>query len=173
MNMATGYTKDRHGTIRALPLGGVVALVEGDPQYADYMAWLAAGNEPEVPLEEAKAIALEEAAWVFNTLVSEGFTYDGAVYQMDDASRVNISALGSSAGLASLNVGAPWPAEFAFRAADNSWVPMTATEVVAFANTARDAYMALRVKYAGLKDAIAAAESTQAVQAIDIAAAFA
>lgn len=128
----------------------------------------AAPAVPPPTLDQARAGKQLEIDAAFDTAVAEGMPWQGKVLQIDDASRANISgqatrALGVLMGANQL----VWPQDFAWRMADNSWLPVTAEEMLDMAQAASDRYVALRLVLAAKKDAVAAAADVAAVEAID------
>lgn len=133
--------------------------------------WLLAGGVllPPPPdldaLRAAKRRAIE-IAWV--AAVDAGMPWAGKVLQIDDASRQNIGNMALLAGLVVQGVeGMEWPADMAWRMADNSWLPLSAGEMLTMASAVVDRYRALRLNVAALKDALAAAVTVEAIAAVD------
>jgi len=113
----------------------------------------------------AKRAAIEAA---FAAAVAAGVEYGGKVLQIDDASRANISgqAVRAAAAVAGLNA-VTWPETFAWRMLDNTYLPLSATDMLDMAQAASDRYIALRFRLGQLKDALAAATTADEVAAID------
>lgn len=144
------------------PLPNQEYLEDGHPELAG------------LSLGDAKRAKLAAAGVAFLAASKAGLSHGGKLFQLDESSQQNISALSTRAGLTLAGVaGVSWPPGFAFIATDNSAVPFTAAQFVAFGNAAADRVIALRLAYRALKDSILAAESAQALDAIDVAAAFA
>ena len=98
-----------------------------------------------------------------------GFTYQGVVYQLNDASQMRITALALKAQRAVDGApGATWEEGFAFIAADNTPVPFTAEEFGPFADAAANVVIARRLNARALKDAVLAAANAEDIAAIDI-----
>jgi hypothetical protein len=112
-----------------------------------------------------QGLKLDELSSVFEAKVLAGLTHQGAVFQIDEQSRANIAAMATFA--ISANLGGPWPKDFYWIAADNTHVPMSSTEMLAFAQAAGAYVSSLILKQRGVKDAIAAATSVAEVDAID------
>lgn len=138
----------------------------------EYLAWLATGNTPDpVDLVSAKAAKIAEIETAFAAAVEAGMPHADKVLQIDDASRQNIAAVATRAiGVVQAIDGMTWPPGFAWRMADNSWLPIEPAEFLAMAQQAADFYTAFIVHRAGLKDAVTGAASVAALNAIDAAA---
>jgi hypothetical protein len=82
---------------------------------------------------------------------------------------VNISAIALRAALKSISTpGITWPEEgYPWRTFENDWLPLTAAEFLDMAQQAADLYTAIRVRYAGLKDALAGAADAASIAAVD------
>jgi hypothetical protein len=120
-------------------------------------------------LGPAKALKLAHAAGYFLGLFAlpNGFTYSGALYQIDyPDSQSAITAMGSDAA-ASLAGHGTWDAGFYFIAADNSHVAMDAATMLAFAQAVADYVRKSRYRFRVLKDQILAAADFAALNAID------
>jgi hypothetical protein len=97
-----------------------------------------------------------------------GFSWNGATYQIDPLSRQNIAAWGSIAlGVAANVPGLTWPPGFVWVAADNTSIPYTAADFLVFAQAAANRVTALVLNARGLKDAVTAATTAQALAAVD------
>ena len=98
----------------------------------------------------------------------------GTFIQIDAESRTNIASLATTAGLFLLGApGIDWPSDGQpYRTMANEWLMLTPAEIdhglIADLDmlTAAD-FTAIRVRYAGLKDALAAAADAAAIAAID------
>ncbi len=120
-------------------------------------------------LSLAKGAKLNAAGAAFLAASKAGLSHGGKLFQLDESSQQNIAALSTRAGLTAAGVpGATWPQGFAFIASDNTPVPFTAAQFVAFGNAAADRVIALRFAYRALKDSILAAASIEALDAIDV-----
>jgi hypothetical protein len=120
-------------------------------------------------LAEAQGEVLSRLGAAMEARIAAGRNYRGAAYQIDDASRANITAAGALA-LASLSGAAPWPEGFYWIAADNSHVAMSDAECFAFAQDVAGYYTALVYANRALKDAIAALATNDACDAFEIGA---
>lgn len=124
----------------------------------------------ELLLGDAKRVKLAAAGAAFLAASKAGLSHGGKLFQLDESSQQNISALSTRAGFVVAGVaGATWPQGFAFIASDNTPVPFTAAQFVAFGNAAADRVIALRFAYRALKDSILAAASAEELDAITIA----
>jgi len=96
-----------------------------------------------------------------------GFSYQGKVYQLDDASQARITGLAVKADrFAAGSPGATWGGTFI--AADNSATTFTAVEFGAFADAASNVVIARRLYARSLKNQIVAAADQASLDAIDI-----
>jgi hypothetical protein len=116
-------------------------------------------------LRTAKAAAIDAA---YHARVAAGLAYASKVIQIDDESRSNISAIALRAALKAIGTpGITWPDEgYPWRTLENDWLPLSAAEFLDMAQQAADLYTAIRVRYAGLKDALAAAAEAAAIAAV-------
>lgn len=123
------------------------------------------------PLDAPRQAKLAAAGEEYAARLAAGVAHGGKVYQIDEASQRNIAAMGALASAVLAGVpGAAWLPGFAFIAADNEPVPMTAEEMFALAQAAAARVFALRVAFRTLKDAILAAADQNALEEIDVAA---
>ncbi|MBX9698602.1 MAG: DUF4376 domain-containing protein [Acetobacteraceae bacterium] len=101
---------------------------------------------------EVREEALARVAAGFDLAIAAGMPWAGKVLQIDDASRANLTsaALGAQIGL--------WPPGGAWRMADNSFLALTAPELVAMAGAAMGHYLALRQRMWARRDAARAAK---------------
>lgn len=126
------------------------------------------GNES-AWLPFAKTAALQSVKDAVASLVTAGLSHLGITYQIDDASRQNIAAMGSLAGLVVAGVpGVQWPAGFAWISSDNKQIPMDTVSMLAFASAAADYYSGILRNGRTLKDAISAAASAADLSAVDL-----
>lgn len=108
---------------------------------------------------------------LFAAKVAAGVPHRGKVIQIDDTSRSNIISMALLAklvidGTPSVN----WPADMTnigWRTKDNSYLTMTAPQMVTMALTAAGRFMMLRYRFGALKDAVAAAQSAEEIEVID------
>jgi Domain of unknown function (DUF4376) len=125
-------------------------------------------DSPELLLIAGKATALAAIDTAADAASAAGFAWNGTTYQIDDQSRQNIAAWGSIALGVMANVpGLTWPQGFVWVAADNSRVPFGAADFLTFAMAAANHATALVLNGRGLKDAVAAATTAQALAAVD------
>lgn len=111
-------------------------------------------------LEDARAEAAERVAEGFELTLAAGMPWQGRVLQIDDESRANLSGAALRAQLGTL------PTGFAWRMADNSFLPLDAAGVIAMAAATMDHYLALRRRMWAARDAARAAPSREAADAI-------
>ena len=95
----------------------------------------------------------------------------GKIIQIDDTSRSNIISMALLAKLVvDATPGVVWPADMAnigWRTRDNSYLPMTAPQMVTMALTAAARFMMLRYRFGALKDAVSASQTAEEIEAID------
>ncbi len=122
-------------------------------------------------LAQAQTIAAANVTLMLAGKIAAGWTYDGALYQIDAGAQANIAAMGALAGAVQSNVpGASWPTGFAWIDAANGSHAMNAAQMFVFAQGAATYVSALILNARALKDAILAATTVNAVQAIDLTA---
>lgn len=124
-------------------------------------AWV----RPPADLRAEKLAALERR---YEAALAAGMAYHGKVLQLRAVDQQNITAMGQEARWA-LAAAAPWPADFAWRMADNSFLPLAdAPAMIALGEAAKAEIQRLRrVKWAHA-DALAAAATAAAIAAYDI-----
>ena len=149
------------------------ASIPADPDNADwreFQAWLADGNTPDpvdIGLLISAKVAAVEALYEARSL--EGFTHGGKRFELDADSPGKIGDLATASGFFVLGVGGVTWDPIPFVAADNSvQVFATAADFIAFANAAKLATQALFARRYVLKTACRAAETVEALAAIDI-----
>lgn len=97
-----------------------------------------------------------------------GMAYGGAVLQIREPDQQNIIAMSQRAGLAAGGA-VSWPAEFAWRMADDSYLPLPVPSMmIELATAAANEVYRLRQVAWGHKDALDALESAAAIEAYDI-----
>ena len=124
---------------------------------------------PPIDLEALRSVKAATIAVAYRTRVDGGLSYGGKVIQIDDVSRANISAIALRAALKSIGTpGITWPEEgYPWRTLQNEWLLLTAAQFLDMAQQAADLYTAIRVRYGGLKDALAAAADAATIAAVD------
>ena len=122
------------------------------------------------PISSRKAALLAAIGAAYQARIAAGFDYDdGNVVQIDEASQARITGVAARASAARAG-DTTWDTGFAWRLADNSWMPLAAaTDMITFASAVADYVAGIRVRYWALKDAVAAAEDHADLDAIDIA----
>jgi hypothetical protein len=102
-----------------------------------------------------------------------GFTWTGALFQIDSDSQARIAAMGIMAlGTITDPAGSPWPPGFYWVAADNSHVAMDAAAMYAFGRAVGSHVSACVLRLRAIKDAIAGAADQAALAAIDVTAGY-
>jgi hypothetical protein len=123
-------------------------------------------------LAEVKAECSAAVDAIYLAKIGAGVAYNGAVYQIgpDKSGRWGTDNIADMAARANLAIDgkATWPTGFAFIADDNTPVPMTAEQMLAFATAAQDYFIALRIVARAKKTAIANAPDGAAVYALDL-----
>jgi hypothetical protein len=141
----------------------------GDADLADVLTAYKLPLYAEDPLLEAKREARDRAIALFHAKQEAGVSYNGAVIQIRDEDLPRIEGAALKALMAKLGAGAFWPADSAWRMADNSSLAIpTAAQMIELAIIAAGAYAALRRRLWAIKDALAAAATVEAVAAIDL-----
>lgn len=120
-------------------------------------------------LARAKAAKGQAIAAAYMAAVLQGVPHQGTALQIRDEDRPNIVAVFARAMANLIEVeGVAWPeGGHPFRMLDNSTILFTQAEFIALAVKAADRFTALRMNAGALKDALAAANTLAAVQAID------
>ena len=105
--------------------------------------------------------------------IAAGFTYGGALFQIDSDSQTQMAAMGIMAlGSITDPANSPWPDGFYWVAADNSHVPMDAATMYAFGRAVAGYVSACVLRLRAIKDAIAAAADQASLDAIDVTAGY-
>lgn len=146
-------------------------LSRGSPGWRDYLRWLAEGNElgqpapPPTPSIEERRDAMRAR---INTLrarrLAGGLTYEGNVYDTDEASRANLTAV-----VAAVAAGIPLPVGFTWRTSDNRDVPFDALGLIALGGAMLAHGEACYARSWQLK---AEVDSSEAPESIDIESAW-
>jgi Domain of unknown function (DUF4376) len=111
------------------------------------------GGSPEVvvtPGEKRDAL-LREVDERYAAAIAAGMPYAGKTLQVDLESQSNIDAM-----VTRITAGVPLPTDFAWRMADNTFLPLDAAGLVHMATGASDFVLALRITKWAHVDAIAA-----------------
>ena len=111
-------------------------------------------------LDEARAGNLARIEREFADRVAAGITFSGRPLEIDDASQAHMNAA------ASLQLAGVFPASFEWRMADNSFLPVTGPQMVTLAQTAAARVYALRRARWAARDAIRAAPTRAAADAV-------
>jgi hypothetical protein len=148
----------------ALPAGEAFAVAEAPAdarQIWDGNAW----SWPVEILRNEKMRALEAR---YAAALAAGLPYGGKLLQIREADQQNIAAMGQEARWV-LAIGASWPPGFAWRMADNSFLPLAdAAAMVALGEAAKaEVYRLRQVKWTHA-DAIAGAMDAAALAAINL-----
>lgn len=115
-------------------------------------------------LPEAQAEAVERLRGEFDAQVAKGAIYSGKPIQIDDASQMRMAAV-----VTQITAGVPLPAGFAWRCADNSYLPVNTNQMVGLAAAAAARVMALRVALWAAVDAARAAKTREEADAVKAA----
>lgn len=120
-----------------------------------------------LPIADLRLVKKGAALAQLAARVVAGRAYNGQTYQIDEASQGRIAAVAASA-VASLVQGGPAWEAVAWRTAGNGFVTYsTALDFLAFAAAMKTRVQALRARYWAIVDAVDAAQSVAAVNAID------
>lgn len=134
--------------------------------------YLADGSDEMVAIElaDARVAKTSAAGVVFGTKIVAGVIHDGRIVQIRAEDRANISGQSARAIAALIpGSGVAWPSDFAWRAADNSFIALPeAADMLALGAAASDRLAALRLRLWQLKDAIDAAPDQSALDEIDV-----
>ncbi len=134
---------------------GVVRTIDGahipadtaNADWRDYQAWLGAGNTPDAAYSTAELRLKKkiDAGAEYDRRIAAGRTYTQgqvtATAQISESAQKDITAEGAAAKFVLLGQGS-WSGQFAWRMADNSFLPMTAAQMSAFSDNVR-AYVEL------------------------------
>ena len=97
--------------------------------------WNGAGWE--WPVEIIRAEKLSAIQQRFESQLEAGLDYGGKVLQIRSQDQINLTTMGNEARWA-LAMNAPWPADFAWRMADDSFLPVAeAATMIALAEAAK------------------------------------
>lgn len=149
---------------------------EGDKRAGDREASLQERRAYQVP--RAKADKLAAIQSVFAERVGAGMPYGGKVLQLRPDDRANVTAVFSRA-MAFMSqqinplpgVEITWPeGGYPWRMLDDTYLMLSPTEFIDMAQQAADHYGRLFYVSRAMKDAVAAAETLQAIEAIDTSA---
>jgi len=117
------------------------------------------------------AAALDHFASLFR--LPAGYSWSGALFQIDANSQAAITAMGADADRSLRDPTTfPWDPGFYFIAADNSHVAMTATQMASFSQAIANYVRQARYRVRAIKDAIAAAADRATLDAIDVTAGY-
>ena len=122
-------------------------------------------DNPDAPLPFAQAGVVAAVGAQAASVIAAGFPYEGAIYQIDSASRQNIAAMGSLANVA----GVSWPPGFGWITAANTVTPMSAAQMVAFAAASAVYYSGIAMNARALKDAALAATTSAQLASVSVA----
>lgn len=164
------YPVDKDGKLIAVVIGGPLpAGAQGEAdrppadgnQYWDGSAWA-------WPIAVVRERALDAVSRRFEAALNGGLAYGGKVLQIREQDQVNITAMGSEARWAKL-VGTGWPANFGWRMADDTMLPLSTPDtMIALGEAAKaEIYRLRKVKWAHV-DAVMALQSAAAIEAYDI-----
>ncbi len=146
---------------------------DGDCRAGDRAA--TSGEVAAYRLAQARSAKDGEVLAAFEARVGAGLPYAGKVLQIRDADRNLVTATASRAGLYLQQQAAPidgvtitWPeGGFPWRMMDDTFVTLSPAEFIAMAQAAADYYGALFYVRSAMRDAVAAAQTVEAVAAID------
>jgi hypothetical protein len=119
------------------------------------------------PIEIIRADVLAAISARYQAALATGLAYGGKVLQIREADQANLTAMGSEARWAKAT-GASWPADFAWRMADDSFLGVaTADAMIALGEAAKaEVYRLRHVKWSHV-DAVRALATAEDVAAYD------
>lgn len=121
----------------------------------------------QLPKERALEIVEPKIDAMFKAKLEEGFAYAGKVLQIREQDQVNVSALGQEARWAKL-LQVPWPANFAWRCIDDSFLPVGAADaMIALGEAVKAEVYRLRLVKWQHVDAVRALEQGDDILAYD------
>jgi hypothetical protein len=170
---ATMYQLQRNqagdvASIRRLEDGACIPLADGNRDYADYLAWVDAGNtaaeDPAYTLDGAKERKNDEINAARLTANRSTFTAGGKIFACDELSRSDIDGINGYVTLFGA-LPAGWPG--GWKAVDNSYLPIASVnDWKAFFGAMVAAGNANFAKAQQLKAQLAAAKTFEQVDAI-------
>ncbi len=120
------------------------------------------------PVEIIRQSAMDAVAARYEAALAAGMNYGGKVLQIEEPDQANLTTMGNEARWAKA-ANAPWPSDFAWRMADDSFLAVpTADAMIALGEAAKaEVYRLRRVKWQHV-DTLLALESSAAIAAHDI-----
>lgn len=112
-------------------------------------------------LPDAIAENVERLRAEYDAQIARGVTYSGRPVQIDEASQGRMTAV-----VTQINAGVALPPGFAWRMADNSYLPVTGPQMIGLASAASARVMALRKALWAAVDAVRAAKDREAADAV-------
>lgn len=152
---------------QAPPTGTVAARMAA-------LQWPLDGGEAptaaEVAAEMARAPKLAAIEAEFATRLAAGLPYADKVLQVDESSQGRMTSVATLALCVEQGqAGMSWPVGFAWRMADNSFLPRTAAQMLSMAQAAAGYVLRLRVNRWALRDAVNDPEATAGeIEAVDV-----
>lgn len=125
-----------------------------------------------IALARAKTVKAAEIARAYAAAIHRGATHRGKVIQIDPESRGNIGDMAKVADLVmSGKADGRWPSDLerkGWRTLDNKHLPVTPAGMIALSLDVMQHFVAIRFQASALKDALAAAQTTEDVAAVDV-----
>jgi hypothetical protein len=119
------------------------------------------------PVEIIRDDVLDQVGARYQAALAAGLNYGGKVLQIREQDQANITTMGNEARWAKAS-GAAWPANFAWRMADDSFLALpTADAMIALGEAAKAEVYRLRLVKWGHVDALRALPDGNAVAAYD------
>lgn len=142
----------------------------GDAELAEVLRPYGVALYSEPALAKARREKRAALLTLFAAKQAAGIVYAGKPLQLRDEDLPRIEGAAVQAFMVASGLpGLSWPAGFAWRMGDNSFLPLpTASTMIDLAAAAASAYGALRQQLWALKDAIDAAATPAEVEAIDV-----
>ena len=118
------------------------------------------GTDWEWPVEVIRQNAIDAAARRYDAALAAGMSYGGKVLQIREPDQANLTTMGNEARWAKA-AGAAWPADFAWRMADDTFLPVPTTDaMIALGEAAKaEVYRLRRVKWLHVDALLALASS--------------
>lgn len=122
--------------------------------------WTTAPPEPSI--EKLIALKIEALNTFYSERVTEGYTFEGQLFQIDDKSRLNMNVVMTDFALGTLN-----PHGSFWRSEDNQMIPMTDEKVKEFIYAVKAYWVSCYQILWGHKDAIQALSDANNIDAYD------
>lgn len=115
-------------------------------------------------LADAQAARIDALLAELAQQIAAGITHAGKPLQIDDPAQQRMAAV-----VTQITAGVPLPPSFAWRMADNTFLPLTGPQMIGMAAVAAARVYALRVAYWQALDTVRAATTREAADAVTAA----